>query len=235
MNRTGVRGYDTANAWLQGGRSKSKNERSLYETGVRLIRDSPTEISVILKHWGNSRYTHLVTYRSDGITVIHPGWKWQSIRRIITEYVPNLTMVIRKGQLVISLPTDGMTPPKISKCRTCSGIGTKPKECYGPGYRCWDDDCEQFAATKPMREKAWRLPWGVPERNELEQLIRLEEHKHATCKHGSTVAHKLYNDRYDCFRCRTTGKVDYGSKQRGRVWDNRSPIGIDANGHYIEV
>ena len=233
MNRANVRDYDSAERWLQGARSVSKHERSLYERGVRLVRKSPTEISVVLKWWGYSGPA--ITYRSDGVTVLHSGSAYQSVRRIYMEYVKDLTMVIRKGKVVISLPTDGTTTSKITKCRTCKGVGTKPKECYGPGYRCFDGDCDMYAAAQELREKAWRLPSGSEERTLLYEAIAKLDHKHDTCKHGYSAAHTCHNDRYDCYRCRATGKVDYGNKQRGRVWSGSEDIGIDANGNYVEV
>ena len=233
MNRSRVTDYDSAERWLQGARNKLKRERSLYEGGVRLVRTSPTEISVVLSWWGFAGKA--VTYRSDGVTIIHPGSAYQSARRIYMEYVKDLTMVIRKGHIVISLPSDGKSASKITNCRTCKGVGTKPKECYGPTPRCYDGDCEQYAATRELREKIWGLTYQDPERKKLQEELEPLEHGHPTCKHGQIKAHLCVDDRYDCYRCRTTGKVDYGNKQRGRVWSGNEPIGIDADGFYIEV
>lgn len=235
MNRSRVRDYASAEKWLLGARSKLKNERTLQETGVRLVRISPTEISVVLNWWGFQGSNRAITYRSDGVTILHSRAAYQSVRRIYMEYVKDLTMVIRKGHIVISLPSDGKSASKVTDCRTCKGVGTKPKECYGPGNRCWDDECEKYASTVELRKKVWSLNYGTNERKVLEELISTMEHKHDTCKHGYTAAHTCHNNRYDCYRCRTTGKVDYGNKQRGRVWSGSEDIGIDADGNYVQV
>jgi len=235
MNRARVRDYSSAERWLQGARTKDKNERTLYEPGVRLVRTSPTEISVVLKWWGfSSSNNRAITYRSDGVTILHYGARYQSVRRIYMEYVNNLTMVIRKGSLIISLPTDGCTPSKIGSCRTCKGVGNFARNCPGPSS-CTDMICPVYAKARGYLEQAYALSFRDASRMDLYEKARRLSHSHGTCNHGKSNQHMAYKDRYDCYRCNGTGKVDYGNKKRGRVWSNGEDIGIDADGNYIEI
>jgi len=236
MNRSNVRDYNSAAEWLLGSKDKTHRKRSLYEYGLELRRSGAHSITVFHNSWIGSQA--VVTYFQDGSCIVHGrahGTFWQSIRRIYSEYVKDLEICIRKGKIIISLPVDGRSPSKVTKCRTCKGVGTKPKECYGPTYRCWDDECEQYISYSEVRTKYYNLDYNDPLREELWKILESLEHSHPTCKHGYAQAHQLPNDRYNCYRCNTSGIVDYGNKKRGRVWDGVNNFGIDADGNYIEV
>jgi len=235
MNRSGVYNYASAEKWLQGSKDKSKRTRSLYSYGLTLERTSPTSISVVYRGWSTAG--PIVTYYPDGSCVIHGIGRrefWQSMRRMYSEYVEGLSVCIRKGQLIISMPVDGKTPSKVTKCRSCKGQGTIPRLCYGPTHNCWDEDCERFQAYKEVRDKYWSMQINSPEGREMYSIMTTLIHKHATCKHGYTGSHNT-TETYDCHKCSATGQAEYGNKQKGRVWDGETSFGIDAEGNYIEL
>jgi hypothetical protein len=236
MNRSGVKDYASAEAWLQGARSVFKTERTLKEPGVRLVRINPNAIAVRITGWHGGDY---IVYKSDGSIILHrPKFGYQSIRRIYMEYVPNLKMVVRKGHLVISLPVDGTTPSKLQNCRKCSGVGTVPGNCWGPN-NCSEASCEQYQAVLEAAKVVQSIDFindrGNWDKAQDAMWEARTQHKHPTCVHGHTRYHQTPKERAKCWNCNGVGKKEYGNKLKGRVWDSHSPIGIDANGNYFEV
>ena len=235
MNRSRVRDYYTADQWLQNAGRKDKTTRTLYEQGLKLVRIDADTISVTASWWGFNSGP-VVSYKSDGTTILHPGRYYQSARRVYSEYVRDLVMVIRKGQVILSLPSDGMSPSKVTKCRACKGVGTFARQCYGPS-NCRDSSCEQYQAYAVARAKCWEIQdW--PEKSAA--LTKVEEelahnHYEGKCAHGRLSDHLVQDDRYECWKCQGNKTYDYGNKRKGRVWDGKTQIGIDTNGNYIEV
>jgi hypothetical protein len=236
MNRSGVKDYASAEAWLKGARSTFKTERTLGESGIKLVRINPNAIAVRITGWHGGDY---IVYKSDGSIIMHkPRFAYQSIRRIYMEYVPNLKMVVRNGNLIISLPSDGTTPSKLQNCRKCSGVGTVPGNCWGPN-NCTDENCQMLQAVKEAEnildainyeedKDAWKLA-----RDKVWEIR--SQHKHEICKHGHNKYHQTPKERVGCRNCTGRGKKEYGNKLKGRVWDSSAAIGIDANGNYFEV
>jgi hypothetical protein len=234
MNRAHVYNYDSAEKWLQGARAKLKNERSLYQYGMRLVRTNRDSIAVVMQYYGNVQT--MITYKSNGDIVLHypSNYTWQGVRRIFNEYVEGLTMVIRKGRLIISLPVDGKTASKVQRCRSCKGVGTHPRECWGPS-NCYDQECEKVIEQEKMRQVLIGMGWSDPGRDKLYEEIGKLIHGHDTCKHGETKRHTAHNDRYTCWRCHGNKTVDYGNKKQGRVWEsNVSAIVLSNDGDYKE-
>lgn len=236
MNRSGVKDYASAEAWLLGARSIFKTERTLKEPGVRLVRINKDAIAVRITGWHGGDY---IVYKSDGSIIMHkPRHPYQSIRRIYVEYVPNLKMVIRNGHLVISLPSDGRTPSKLQNCRKCSGVGTVPGNCWGPN-NCSDKDCELQQAVMAAAKVVQSIDF-INDRDNWDKAQEVmwetrSQHKHALCVHGHKQYHVTPKERKPCWNCNGAGKKEYGNKLKGRVWDSSAAIGIDANGNYFEA
>ncbi|CAB4153316.1 hypothetical protein UFOVP621_92 [uncultured Caudovirales phage] len=238
MNRSGVKDYASAEAWLLGARSTFKTERSLYEPGLRLVRINKETIAVRIKGWGVG-IGDCIVYKSDGSTIIHkPYAAYQSVRRVYMEYVPNLKMVVRNGNLILSLPSDGTTPSKLQNCRKCGGGGTVPGNCWGPNS-CIDENCELQQAVVAASKLLQGIDY-VSNRDAWDEAQNVmwearSQHKHAMCVHGHKQYHVTPKERNPCWNCNSTGKKEYGNKRKGRVWSENTPIGIDANGDYFEV
>lgn len=235
MNRTGVVDYASAENWLKGARSKIKTKRSLYSDGLYLQRETPDSISIVT-YWWNGQ-SNLITYYSDGSVVIHPREMYQSIRRMINEYVPNVVIVMRKFKLIVSLNSDGKTPSKLQQCRRCKGKGYSPRWCYGP-MNCEDDKCVTTQQRKYFAELAYTThrTKGYEEARKLyDAAYELSHLEHGGCKHLEQVAHEDWTSTYDCWPCGGSGQRDYGRKRMGRVWNAQNPIGIDKDGNGIEM
>jgi len=234
MNRSGVKDYSSAAAWLLGAKSKTKSERTLYEWGTRLKRISTNQISVM---YGNPRYGNqqqIITYFSNGTTVIHADAPmYQSVRRIIGEYVDGVKVVVRNFKVIVSTEKDGTTPSKIKNCRSCKGKKQYAMTCWGP-RDCYEESCETAQEYRKVREE-----WLNSRDSNLKQQVLFTKmssliHNHGTCSHGYNKSHPDYTNLYDCYRCKATGKVDYGQKRRGRMWDRSLPFVISPTGDVIE-
>lgn len=224
-NRFGIYDYDTANAWLNGSKDKTKNDRSLYQDSgrVRLQRSGSYAISVMYHG------LPLVTYTTKGSVLISlpfPYRYYQGARLTLVRYAPMVRdVVIRNGKLVISTLVDGQTPSKITKCRTCKGRGKGDSTCYvAVNQQCWDESCSQYQEFAKVVEihGYWSDEANV-----------LRHKPHLPCEHGQTTKHIVY-DAYDCWRCRGAGKTDYGNRQQGRVWDGDMLL-LDQDGNYLEL
>jgi len=243
MNRGNVKDYASAERWLSQRRNKQKTYRTLYDPSQSLyLYQRGNDAIAVYARWYQQ---DIITYYKDGSIILNlSGYAKgsQFVRRIIGEYSP-AKVVKRNFKLVIHTAFDGLTPSKIQKCRSCSGLGTKPKYCYGPGYSCTDDSCEQTALGNKLYkerteylEKKYGPAWYTKSDEYADALweqYRETKHTHPLCQHKPSKAHKILNDRDPCWGCNSTGKKEYGNKQRGRVWSG-DPITIDGNGNYYD-
>lgn len=227
-NRCGVVDWDTALAWIKGGKNKNLlntvgTTRSLYEQGyrTRLQQLSSDEIAVV---WCGQI---IVIYRSDGLTIIQTSQWWQSARMALMRYAP-VEVYVRKGRGVIWTPGDGYSPTKLQTCRTCKGYGKVDYWCSGPNDHCFDPNCELVIKRKALMAAGVAF-WD----DQVRELMHTKSVHSPTCQHGSESSHLAVRGT-DCYRCVGSGKCNYGGKKRGRLWDG-SPIGIDTNGNYVDV
>jgi hypothetical protein len=221
-SRSGVKDYDSAVKWLAGAREKNAKVRTLYDY-LYLERIDDDQIGITARWQSAAKY--LLIYRSDGTTIIGTptGNHWPYMRKIWMKYLPGVQVLIKKGILIISSPTEGISPANIKRCRTCDGYGLVSGHCYGSGT-CFDDECEQNIERYRLLNEE-NVPWWDS---------RVKQHSaHTLCAHGKTNAH-IQKRMHMCTRCAGLGKADYGSKRRGRLWDAK-PIGFDKDLNYVEL
>lgn len=222
MRRPQIRSYHEADTWLQGGKDKSKQKRTLYEGYKKsyLLRTSLDTITVM--NYG----TPLVTYFKNGEYMLFGArHMWQGQRYSLMKYAP-VQVVTRNHRVILSTNADGRTPPKIQTCRKCSGFGKVEQPCYGVGI-CYEPDCaDNIEANRLVNEED--LNWWDPQVTKLRHTAGKHGNK---CSHGFESAHviPLANQ---CWSCQGAGKRDYGSKKQGRVW-NGTAIRIDKDGNYL--
>jgi hypothetical protein len=221
-SRSGVKDYDSAVRWLAGARENNAKSRTLYDY-LYLERIDSDQIGITAR-WQNST-KYFVIYRSDGTTVVGTptGNHWPYMRKIWMKYVPGVQVLIRKGNLIISSPADGISPPNIKRCRTCDGCGLVSGFCSGPGL-CLEGDCEENIERHRLMNECEVPFWDS----------RVSPHKnHTRCLHGKSAPH-TQKRMHMCTKCAGLGKADYGSKRRGRLWDAK-PIGFDKDLNYIDI
>jgi hypothetical protein len=223
MRRPRIRSYHEAESWLRGARDPYKNHRSLYEQGSKahLVRTAPDVITVI-------RYgAPVVAYFKNGDYMLFGSrYMWQGARMALMRYAP-VEVVTRNHRLILRTDADGVTPPKIQKCRACHGIGKRDLSCYGV-RSCEDDTCERNIERKRLVEEE-NIAWWNPKVYSLHHSA--SEHG-ARCQHGMDTHHNIPLGQ-SCWKCQGRGKFDYGNKPTGRVWSGL-PVKIDSNGNYLE-
>ncbi len=205
-----VQDYATAVTWLQSGRKKT--DRPLYSRGLRLQYRSKGNIAVVDRWSGvDILYYHpdnTMTIQAPTVTTAwgsHYNLAWsQSVRLVLTEYGGFQNVYKKNGRVYILEYDHKNTPPKIQKCRSCSGLGKQKVWCTP--VTCWNDPCkypDRATIGTPNKYRNW--------------------HEHA-CEHGNAKMHQIYSED-DCYRCGGAGKADYGSKPVAMMWDG-SPLRI---------
>ena len=209
MQHRYVKDYATAAAWLKGGRKKY--DRPLYSRGLRLQYRTGNRIAVV-DRWSG---TDILYYHPDDTMTIQAptvttAWgsqysllRSQSVRLVLAEYAGFQNLYVKNGKARILEYGHNNTPPKIQKCRSCSGLGKQKAWCTP--VTCWNDPCK------------------YPDRPVLNANKYRNWHEHS-CEHGNHKMHKIYTEN-DCYRCGGAGKADYGSKPIAMMWDG-SPLRI---------
>jgi len=227
MNKLQIYDYASAEKHINAGRNKTYRAVQGHLYAVRRGTDT---IELVFNYKGNWREIPVLTYHSNGNITLSAGYPYQSCRRIMSQYVKGLVVSIKKGQTIVSLDTDGTTPIKTQKCRTCRGIGSFAKLCGGPIY-CHDDNCEILISTSDLLRQ-WEQ--GLITEFSYSDYYSARAHTHGPCEHGMKVSHFQYNDRYECGTCQGKGRANYGNKRKGRVWDYNYPFTISKDGYPIE-
>jgi len=154
----------------------------------RVVRLSNGDIGLRL------HYTYCVIFHVDGtVTIDTGGWNTITTRAFINEHAPvDLWQV--SGDLFLGVPNPTFSEPRVRKCRKCRGKTVLPDSCHGPNwcYPPWYDGsqpCEHGQTVAHKREQCW---------------------------HGKTGSHALPD--VECWRCKGSGSVDYGSKPIHFAW-----------------
>lgn len=179
-----MRNFSDADAFLAG--RKINKTSAKIANNTLLYRLDANNIAVRLHN------TNIVIYHSDGtITVDSGGWCTPTTRNRIERFSA-LRIHTVKGDWFAG-NTGELTPPKVQKCRKCHGVGWLPQVCN-------DNYCYPG--------------WGQTADGRF---------GHHTCEHGHNRGHYLdackphhKTPGHDlspsqCWRCKTTGTVDYGS------------------------
>lgn len=182
-------GYGYWNAYLAQGKHKAATvERPINGKLKHRVHRLGEDIALRL------HYTDVVIFHVDGtVTYDTGGWNTVTTRRFINEHGP-VRVHTEKGDLYFGHQI-GTSPERVAKCRTCSGAGTTPRECYGP---------------------SWCYIWPA---GGIEQCAhgQTTNHRRELCGHGQREGHPL--PPVKCWRCDGVGRTDYGSRPLYLPWD----------------
>lgn len=247
-----------ADTILQGGRDKDER---VVGNNRRLIRLSDESIALRLHS------TNIVTYHQDGTCTLYMGgWDTVITKRAINDYSP--ARVYSAGGRVkdaegfpvftsIWHSSDGLTPPKIQKCRKCHGTGEIVERCDGRYYYGWyhRDRTKEIVKALPgmvYRDVRTGYSWedcDICETHRYSDCLHApgfpahtrtyhatvtrdyrERHPHNPCAHGFLESHI---HRYACHACDATGQRDYGSRVMPTPFGRHDQIRVAEDGKVL--
>lgn len=153
--------------------------------------------------------------------------------------------------LVVYEPNAPTSPPKIWKCRQCSGEGQTKTACQGVRIkRCHEGRTVRWYVHSETNElkaeyelsfsdRGYNSPWDQLDHDDNEPTMNDRcEHGHNRyhqtrlpgCEHGYIEPH--FNWR-SCYRCGGEGRTDYGSKPVPVLVSSTVPFLIDGKGRVL--
>lgn len=249
---TTYRGCDwvAADSFINGGRNPT-SFRKFNKTRV-LHRVADGDIALRLHR------TDVVIYHRDGTqTICLGGWNTRLTKDCINAHSAARVFGLGRSnkriyddetyEVAIYHESDPKAAPRVQKCRKCHGAGIVRHRCDGrghvQGYREWRDTV--FNALPGVTYDEIRKPyewetedrtlWGAKgwtdDGNISETHTRTRRDHHlAPCYHDMLEAHTWEDD---CYRCKGTGRVDFGSHTVPYAFSSRDAVIVDATGRVI--
>lgn len=230
-----TRAFEIADEYLTHGRDKSR--RPIANNTILHRIDADT-IAVRL------HATDVVTYHRSGLfTIYGGGWNTPTTKDRISSYSPCHPGSDGRNNWVIGW-TGEITAPRVCKCRTCKarGIWMEDDWCYGPSY--YENTCNgpfevrDVALVSSVVDGVYVSNWKehyASSRNVDCEHGRSERHSLAPCEHGEWSRHVTGQSLRTCYRCKGTGKTDYGSKRIPILSDAHTAFIVDAAGQPVGI
>lgn len=201
------------------------------QNNTRLVRINADKIAVVLHD------TAVVTYHRDGnFTIYGGGWNTVTTKQRIGAWSPMRVYSDGHGEWVVG-DTGEKTPPRVTKCRSCSGRGHWMEDDWCRGPSRWGVGYCTGGRTEH------RIPYDPKERNWDEHYESRYEvpcehgqadgHPTAPCQHDQWERHTTGRSERVCYRCDGEGRCDYGSKPIPITVTSWTPFLVDADGKYL--
>lgn len=105
--------------------ARNGHDRPINGSSSKRVLHGPNGDIILRLH-----YTDVVTLHADGTETIHTGgWNTVSTKAFIAEH-SKARVWSDKGQLFVGCAAPTLTPPRVTKCRTCHGARKMPYDCW---------------------------------------------------------------------------------------------------------